>query len=59
MFKRAEWLSHMFKLHVLDHRERTDLRPPEDLAVVDSPYIGTGGGTPSSDARRILAQPGA
>ena len=25
VFKRAEWLTHMFKLHVLDHPERTDL----------------------------------
>lgn len=58
VFQRAEWLTHMFKLHVMDHPERTDLRPPEDLVVVDNPYIGTGEGPPSSEARRIPARPG-
>jgi hypothetical protein len=39
VFKRAEWLTHMFKLHVLDHPERGDLRRPAEIASFDNPYL--------------------
>lgn len=39
VFKRAEWLTHMFKLHVLDHPERSDLRRPDDVATFENPYL--------------------
>jgi hypothetical protein len=41
VFKHAEWLTHMRKLHVLDHVERNDLRKPAELAVAPNPYLGT------------------
>ena len=39
VFKHAEWLSHMYKVHVLDHAERNDATPPEQIVVVDNPYL--------------------
>jgi hypothetical protein len=39
VFKRAEWLTHMFKLHVLDHPERSDLRRPAEIASLENPYL--------------------
>ena len=39
VFKRAEWLTHMFKLHVLDHPERGDLSRPEQIASFENPYL--------------------
>lgn len=39
VFKNAEWLTHMFKLHVLDHPERSDLTPPETIAKFENPYL--------------------
>jgi hypothetical protein len=39
VFKHAEWLAHMFKLHVLDHPERNDLRRPDRVEVVENPYL--------------------
>ncbi len=39
VFKRAEWLTHMFKLHVLDHAERGDLSRTADVATFENPYL--------------------
>jgi hypothetical protein len=39
VFKRAEWLTHMFKLHVLDHPERNDLSRPSEVAEFENPYL--------------------
>jgi hypothetical protein len=39
VFKRAEWLTHMFKLHVLDHPERSDLSRSADVASFENPYL--------------------
>jgi hypothetical protein len=43
VFKNAEWLTHMFKLHVLDHPERGDLSRPEEVASFDNPYLRNDG----------------
>jgi hypothetical protein len=39
VFKGAEWLTHMFKLQVLDHPERGDLTPPDSIAKSANPYL--------------------
>lgn len=39
VFKHAEWLTHMFKLHVLDHPERNDLSPSAQIAGFVNPYL--------------------
>jgi hypothetical protein len=39
VFKHAEWLTHMFKLHVLDHPERSDLRRSAEIASLENPYL--------------------
>jgi len=39
VFKRAEWLTHMFKLHVLDHPERSDLSRSAEIASFENPYL--------------------
>jgi hypothetical protein len=39
VFKHAEWLAHMFKLHVLDHPERSDLSRPAEIASFENPYL--------------------
>ena len=39
VFKNAEWLTHMFKLHVLDHAERSDLSRPQGIATFENPYL--------------------
>ena len=39
VFKRAEWLTHMFKLHVLDHPERGDRTRPPEAATFENPYL--------------------
>jgi hypothetical protein len=39
VFKRAEWLTHMFKLHVLDHPERSDLARSAEIASFENPYL--------------------
>lgn len=39
VFKHAEWLSHMFKLQVFDHPERSDLTPPKETYVRPNPYL--------------------
>jgi hypothetical protein len=39
VFKHAEWLSHMFKLQVFDHPDRTDLTPPKQTYVRPNPYL--------------------
>jgi hypothetical protein len=39
VFKNAEWLAHMFKLHVFDHPERIDLSGGEQIIAVKNPYL--------------------
>ena len=39
VFKHAEWLTHMFKLHVLDHPERSDLSRSGEIASFENPYL--------------------
>jgi len=39
VFKHAEWLQHMFKLHVFDHPERSSIEKPADVVAVDNPYL--------------------
>jgi hypothetical protein len=39
VFKHAAWLTHMFKLHVLDHPERSDLSRPGEVASFENPYL--------------------
>jgi hypothetical protein len=39
VFKHAEWLTHMFKLHVLDHPERSDLSRSSEIASFENPYL--------------------
>jgi hypothetical protein len=39
VFNHAEWLSHMYKLHVLDHEERNNLTPPANVVRFDNPYL--------------------
>jgi hypothetical protein len=39
VFKRAEWLTHMFKVHVLDHPERRDLTRPGAVVSLENPYL--------------------
>jgi hypothetical protein len=39
VFKHAEWLSHMYKIHIFDHPARNDLRKPETVAVAPNPYL--------------------
>jgi hypothetical protein len=39
VFKRAEWLTHMFKLHVLDHPERSDLSRSGEVSSFENPYL--------------------
>ena len=39
VFKHAEWLAHMFKLHVFDHPTRRDVSPADHIVVVDNPYL--------------------
>jgi hypothetical protein len=39
VLRRAEWLTHMFKLHVLDHPERSDLSRSDQIASFENPYL--------------------
>ena len=39
VFKQAEWLAHMFKLHVFDHPERSDLSRPAEIERLENPYL--------------------
>jgi hypothetical protein len=39
VFKHAEWLQHMFRLHVFDHPERSDVAPPQEIVAVENPYL--------------------
>ena len=39
IFKHAEWLSHMYTLHVLDHAERNDLSPRASIRDPGNPYL--------------------
>lgn len=37
LFKKADWIDHMFTVHILDHRYRTESRSSQ--RVLDNPYI--------------------
>ena len=39
VFKHAEWISHMYKLDVMDHPDRNRLEPPDRIAVLRNPYL--------------------
>lgn len=39
VFKHAEWLQHMFKLHVFDHPERSSIDKPAEIVAVENPYL--------------------
>lgn len=39
VFKHAEWLQHMFKLHVFDHPERSSIEKPAEIVAVENPYL--------------------
>jgi hypothetical protein len=39
VFKHAEWLQHMYRLHVLDHPERSRIEKPDEIVVAPNPYL--------------------
>jgi hypothetical protein len=39
VFKHAEWLQHMYRLHVLDHPERSDVSARREVEVAPNPYL--------------------
>ena len=39
VFKHAEWLSHMYRLHVFDHPERANVASAGDVVVAENPYL--------------------
>jgi hypothetical protein len=39
VYKHAEWLAHMYKLHVFDHPRRTDVSPPSQILAFENPYL--------------------
>ena len=39
LFRNANWIKHMFQLHVLDHPIRTFGRPGKPPVVLDNPYL--------------------
>jgi hypothetical protein len=39
VFKHAEWLQHMYRLHVFDHPERSDVRAERAAEVAPNPYL--------------------
>ena len=39
VFKHAEWLQHMYRLHVFDHPERSDVAAPREVEVAPNPYL--------------------
>jgi hypothetical protein len=39
VFKHAEWLQHMFRLHVFDHPERSDVTSRREIEVAPNPYL--------------------
>jgi hypothetical protein len=39
VFKHAEWLQHMFRLHVFDHPERSDVTAARDVEIAPNPYL--------------------
>lgn len=39
VLKHAEWLQHMFKLHVFDHPERSSIERPAEIVAVENPYL--------------------
>jgi hypothetical protein len=39
VFKHAEWLQHMYRLHVFDHPERSDVTVRREVEVAPNPYL--------------------
>jgi len=39
VFKHAEWLQHMYRLHVFDHPERSDVAAARAVEVAPNPYL--------------------
>jgi hypothetical protein len=39
VFKHAEWLQHMYRLHVFDHPERSDVTAQREPEVAPNPYL--------------------
>ena len=39
VFKHAEWLQHMYLLHVFDHPERSDVATAREVEVAPNPYL--------------------
>ena len=39
VFKHAEWLQHMYRLHVFDHPERSDVSARREIEVAPNPYL--------------------
>jgi hypothetical protein len=39
VFKHAEWLQHMHRLHVFDHPERSDADAEREIEVAPNPYL--------------------
>jgi hypothetical protein len=39
VFKHAEWLQHMYRLHVFDHPERSDVSARREVEVAPNPYL--------------------
>jgi hypothetical protein len=39
VFKHAEWLQHMYRLHVFDHPERSDVETPRAVEIAPNPYL--------------------
>jgi hypothetical protein len=39
VFKHAEWLQHMYRLHVFDHPERSDVATQREVEVAPNPYL--------------------
>jgi len=52
IFKHAQWLSHMHKLHVLDHAERNDLSNRAFIRDPGNPYLSEAGARSPSERRR-------
>lgn len=42
VFKHAEWLQHMYRLHVFDHPERSDVAATREVEVAPNPYLEKG-----------------
>jgi hypothetical protein len=52
VFKHAEWLEHVFALHVLDHPERSVPKSPDPVRDPGNPYLGVSGHVTRHDSGR-------